>query len=302
VSDVLEVLIQNILPIFLVAAIGYWLRRGMGLDKGPLSSVVFNALSPALAFSLLVNTQLAAGELLKLALFAFLTIAAMGVVGWAAGRLLGYSRLEIAALMLVLMFTNGGNYGMTLNQLRFGDEGLARAVVYYVMSTIMVFSAGVLIASSGHRGWREALARLVRVPAIYAVALALLVYGLDIAIPAPLMRAVEVAGQGALPVMLVVLGMQLADLRQVKAARLAVPAAIIRMAGGPLVAILFAGLLGLQGLSRATAIIEASMPTAVIVTILASEFDLVPEAVTSVVVLSTLLSPLTLALVIAWLT
>lgn len=41
------------------------------------------------------------------------------------------------------------------------------------------------------------------------------------------------------------------------------------------------------------------MPTAVFSIILATEFDLQPEAVTSIVVGSTLLSPLTVATVIA---
>ncbi|MCZ7672099.1 MAG: hypothetical protein M5U34_35735 [Chloroflexi bacterium] len=46
-------------------------------------------------------------------------------------------------------------------------------------------------------------------------------------------------------------------------------------------------------------IIEASMPTAVITIILATEFDLQPTAVTSIVIASTLLSPLTISLAIA---
>jgi hypothetical protein len=63
-------------------------------------------------------------------------------------------------------------------------------------------------------------------------------------------------------------------------------------------ALFVAMLLNLQGLSRSTSIIEASMPPAVITIILATEFDLQPTAVTSIVVLATLLSPLTLALTI----
>ena len=44
---------------------------------------------------------------------------------------------------------------------------------------------------------------------------------------------------------------------------------------------------------------EASMPTAVIVTVLATEFDVEPALVTGSVVLSTLLSPISLTLLIA---
>jgi len=48
-------------------------------------------------------------------------------------------------------------------------------------------------------------------------------------------------------------------------------------------------------------VLEASMPTAVITTILAVEYDLDPIFVTGIVVVTTLLSPLTLTPLIAYL-
>ena len=296
---ILHVLSQNILPIFLVAAVGFWLRRGMGLDKQVLSKLSFNALSPCLVFSLLVTSQLPAGQLLQLALFALLSITLMGIVGAVAGRLLQLSRLDTVALVIALMFVNGGNYGLTFNQLRYGDDGLARAVVYYATSTILLFTVGVVIASMGRKTARETLGRVLRLPAAYAVLLALLVYGLSIPIPAPIMRSIQLIGAAALPVMLIVLGMQMADMDGWSNWQLAAPAVGLRLLGGPLIALGVATGLGLNGLGRSVSIIEASMPTAVIVTILATEFDIHPSFMTTIVLLSTLLSLLTLPLVIA---
>jgi predicted permease len=296
---ILDVLSQNILPIFLVAAVGFWLRRGMGLDKHVLSKLSFNALSPCLVFSLLVTTELPAGQLLQLALFAALSIGLMGLVGVVTGRLLKLSRLDTVALVIALMFVNGGNYGLTFNQLRYGDEGLARAIVYYATSTILLFTVGIVIASMGRKSGRETLGRLLRLPAAYAVLLALLVYGFSIPIPAPIMRSIQLIGAAALPVMLLVLGMQLADMDGWGNWRLAAPAVALRLIGGPLVALGVATGLGLNGLGRSVSIIEASMPTAVIVTILATEFDVQPSLMTTVVLLSTIFSLLTLPLMIA---
>ena len=47
---------------------------------------------------------------------AALVIAAMGLLGFAAARLLRLSRSEMAALLVVVMFANSGNYGLTLMQ------------------------------------------------------------------------------------------------------------------------------------------------------------------------------------------
>ncbi len=294
-ADIVLVLTQNILPIFIVAAFGYALQRWIGVEKKPLSTIVLNVLSPCLVFASLVGSQLPGAELVSLALFTVINVLLMGAVGYVAARLLHLGRTETIALLVVVMFVNGGNYGLTLNQLRYGDPGLARAVVYYTTSTVMLYTLGIFISSMGEMPWREALARLLRFPAVYAAVSAVVVYSFHIPIPAPLLRGIEVAGAGAIPVMLLVLGMQLADLRTVASWRLAVPALLIRLVGGPLLGVAVASLLGLTGLGRATSIIEASMPPAVFTIILATEFDLDPPAVTSIVLVSTLLSPLTIA-------
>jgi predicted permease len=294
-ADIVLVLTQNILPIFIVAAFGYALQRWIGVEKKPLSTIVLNVLSPCLVFGSLVGSQLPGDELVSLALFTVINVLLMGAVAYVAARLLRLGRTQTIALLVMVMFVNGGNYGLTLNQLRYGDPGLARAVVYYTTSTVMLYTLGIFISSMGEMPWREALARLIKFPAVYAAVSAVVVYSFAIPIPAPLLRGIEVAGAGAIPVMLLVLGMQLADLRTVASWRLAVPALLIRLVGGPLLGVVVASLLGLTGLGRATSIIEASMPPAVFTIILATEFDLDPPAVTSIVLVSTLLSPLTIA-------
>lgn len=290
-----DVLIQNILPISLVASFGYLLRRRFKLDISSLSGLVFNVLSPCLVFSSLVSSQLPGRELAELVAFSIINILAMGGLAFLLTRLLGLGRMETGAVMIVAMFVNGGNYGFTLLQLRYDTDGLARGVVYYVISTIMVYTVGVFIASLGRTTWRGSLKRMTRLPAVYAAVLGLAVYSLNIPIPSPILKGISIAGAGAIPVMLIVLGMQIADLKPGESTLFVWPTVALRLLGGPLVGVAVAGLLGLQGLSRSSMIIEASMPSAVICLILASEFGLPISPVTRIVVFSTLISPLTIA-------
>jgi malate permease and related proteins len=69
----------------------------------------------------------------------------------------------------------------------------------------------------------------------------------------------------------------------------------------PFVAIGLTALLGLSGPARQAGVILASMPVAVVTTILALEFEISPAFVTSAVFVSTILSPLTLTPLIAYL-
>lgn len=280
---------------------GFALRRRLGLDKQALSKLTFYAFSPALVFSSLVNSEIPNDEMVQLAAYAVVVTLLIGLVTLLASRLMRLSRIDTVALLLVVMFVNSGNYGLTLNRLRYGEDGLARAAVFFVVSTILVFTLGVFIASMGQVSWQVSLARLLRLPAFYAVITAILIYSLDIQVPQPLLRGIELAGAGAIPVMLVVLGMQIADMSDLGRVWLALPASGLRLIAGPIVAVIVAGWFGLQGLSWATSIIEASMPTAVITTILAVEFNVRPGLVTSTVVLTTILSAITLPIVITWL-
>lgn len=298
--DILDVLLNNILPIFIVAAIGYGLRRSLGLDVQTVARVTFNGFSPCLVFYSLVTAKLDGGELILLGTYACLTILTMGLLGWLAGKLFRLTHIDTLALMLALMFVNSGNYGLTLLELRYGEDGVVRGIAYYVVSTILAYSVGILVASSGRQTIGQALRHLARVPAVYAVVLALIIYGFGIPVPAPLLKGVGIAAEGAIPVMLVVLGMQLADLRQMEGANVAWLATGLRLLVAPLLALWLANRVGLAGLNRSAMVLEASMPTAVLVSVVATEYDVRPRLITTIVVLSTLLSPFTLAVFIAW--
>lgn len=289
------VLTHNILPIMMVASFGYLLRKRLPLQVGTLSSVVFNILSPCLVFSSLANSELPGNELIELVGFSILNILGVGVLALVLARLMRLERIELATFLIVAMFVNGGNYGLTLLQLRYGDGGLSRGVVYYVTSTVLVYTLGVAIASMGRVNWRDTLRRMVRLPAVYAAVLAIIVYSFSIPIPSPIMSGITIAGSGAIPVMLLVLGMQIADMRPDSGGRYVWPAVGLRLIGGPLLGLAIAALLNLQGIGRSAMIIESAMPTAVITMILASEFGLPTSNVARIVVLSTLASPLTIA-------
>lgn len=290
-----NVLTQNILPIVLVASLGYYLRRRLRLDVAPLSSAVFNVLSPCLVFSALVSSRLPATELATLAAFTFLNILAAGCLAFGLSRILRLDRPATAALMLVVMFVNGGNYGLTLLNLRYGEAGLARGVVYYVTSTVLLYTLGVFLASLGRLSWQASLRKMTRVPAVYATVLALIVYGFGLTVPTPIMSGIEIAGAGAIPVMLLVLGMQVADLQRGEGDGFVWPAVGLRLLGGPVIGVVVAGILGLVGIGRSAMIVESAMPPAVINLVVANEFGLPTGTVARIVVFGTLLSPLTIA-------
>jgi predicted permease len=201
--------------------------------------------------------------------------------------------------MIVVMFSNGGNYGLSVNSFAFGQAALARATIYYVTSAILMYTVGVLIASSGQSSFHKALAGVFKIPAVYGVLAAIVVMLTQTAVPQVVMRPVQLLGNAALPCMILVLGMQMERTTKFERPLLVGLATFLSLVVTPLLAFGLVSLLGLSGVARQAAMIESSMPAAVVTTILALEYRVAPGFVTGAVFISTLLSPITVTLIIA---
>lgn len=292
---------SDILPIFVLASVGFILARRFRAEVRTLSTVAFNALSPCLVFNQLVTTQISGSQSLRVAAFCVLLTVAIGIAARLTSLPLRLDRITLSSFLLVAMFSNSGNYALPVVLFAFGKEALAFASVYFVTSAILIYTAGILVAASGHGSVRLAVTRLVRVPAIYAVTAAVIVLTTHTTVPPIIMRPVGLLSDAAIPIMLLVLGMQLERAVLPKHPAAVAAAVVLSLVVAPVIAFGLTALLGLTGAARQAAIIEASMPAAVITTVLALEFDLDAAFSTSVVFFTTILSPLTLVFLIAYL-
>jgi len=134
------ILLDDILPIFVVASVGFLLARRLHVDVKSLSRVTFNALAPCMVFSLLVSSRVSSGEFGRIVAFTVLLVAAIGLVARVAAIPFRLTRPQLAAFMIVVMFSNAGNYGLSVVLFAFGREVLARAAVYFVTSALLMYT------------------------------------------------------------------------------------------------------------------------------------------------------------------
>jgi len=294
-SNLLGLFADNLLPILLVAGAGYLAGKWLKVDARSISRVVFYLFSPCLLFDLLVTSRFEAGDMLRMIGFTLASILTVGAITWTLGRLLRLERKMLAAVLVCTLSLNAGNYGLSLNLFAFGEEALAYASLFFVVSALLTYTLGVTIASLGRASLAASLRGLLKIPVIYVAILALVFITRDWELPLPLDRAVGLLSDAAIPGMLLVLGLQLGKnshrIRDVRALLLATG---MRLLGGMGVGLLLAPLFGLGGMAYKAGVLESSMPTAVLATILATEYEAEPAFVTTVVFATTLLSPLTL--------
>ena len=234
-------------------------------------------------------------------LLAVLVMLAMALLGALLSLALRLSRTESSAFLLVVMFSNGGNYGLPVVSFAFGEDALSYGTVFFLTGSVLTNTVGAFLAAAGRRSVRTALASVLKIPAIYGIAAALIVLATGITVPTPLLRPITMLSDAALPLMILVLGMQLERAAAPKRPGLVAAAVCLSLLVAPLVALGLTSLLRVTGPARQAVVVLSSMPVAVATTILALEFDASPDFVTSAVFLSTILSPLTLTPLIAYL-
>ncbi len=298
-----DVFVNNLLPVLLCAATGFVLGRTLRPDIKTASRMAFYIFSPCLVFVSLESVKISRGEFGKLALFTLAVSLVIGGLAYLLGRSFKAERHLIASLVVASMFVNSGNYGLAATKFAFGEEALARGLVCFVFGTVIVYSLGVLIASMGKFSAGQALRQLLMVPAIYGLIAAGLVRYMDWHVPLFLDRSVSMLGDASIPLMLVILGLQIAEARSWPRDRIVLigASAALQLVASPLIALLLAHVMGLSGTARQAAVLQASMPAAVVTTVLAVQYDLDKTLVSGVVVVTTILSPLTLTPLIAYL-
>jgi predicted permease len=298
-----SIFVNNLLSVLLCAATGFVLGRAFHPDIKTASRMAFYIFSPCLVFVSLERVKISGSELGKLALFTLAVSLVIGCLAYLCGRCLKADRNLVASLVVASMFVNSGNYGLAATKFAFGEEALARALVCFVFGTVIVYSLGVLIASMGKYSAGQALRHLLTVPAIYGLIAAALVRQMNWQMPLFLDRSVTMLGDASIPLMLVLLGLQIAEARGWPRSRMKLigVSAFLQLVVAPLIALLIAHWMGLTGTARQAAVLQASMPAAVVTTVLAVQYELDKTLVSGVVVLTTILSPLTLTPLIAYL-
>jgi malate permease and related proteins len=298
-SFLFQIFLSDILPIFIVAGTGFLLARRVAVNVRTLSSVSFNALAPCLVFTLMVSSSISALDFGRMALFCVLMMTIRGLLARLVAVPLGLDRTTRAGFLLVVVFSNSGNFGLPVVLFAFGREALTFATVYFVIAAVLSYTVGVFLAASGRRSFLEALRGIGRVPTVYAVIAAAVVIALGVPVPIGVMRAITLMSDASLPMLMLVLGMQLQAAKRVEHRGAVAIAVALSLLVSPLLAFPLATAVGLSGPAFEAGVLQAAMPAAIVTTILAIEFDLDASFPTSVVFVSTLLSPLTVTVLIA---
>jgi malate permease and related proteins len=274
-------LIPIIAPVMICTAIGYfWARLGRPFDTQFIGSLVLMLGTPCLIFSTVVKMDLKIADFGAMSLMAFGVISLTALVAW---PILKAAKLSVRGYLPPVMMPNAGNVGLPLCMFAFGDVGLAYGTAFFIVASIMMFTVGLSI-SAGSFSLRE----VFRIPVIYAVVAAFAFTFTGTAAPVWIVNTTSLIGGITIPLMLITLGISLAQLKVTGLYRSLV-LSTLRISAGFLIALAFAEVFDLDRVSRGVLILQSSMPVAIFTYVIAERYKTEPEDVAGMAVISTFL-------------
>jgi len=295
----------------ILCGIAWRILKPQGLAPLPtrkvLTALVYNLLLPALVLSVLWEAELGAESLL---------IAAAAAFGVIVGLLLAYiscrwckaRSAEAGALILAAAFPNATYLGLPVLEATFGPMGRSVAVQYDLFAcTPLLFTIGVWVAmrmgsASDAAGAQSMVKDLFRIPALWAVMLALVLNGLDVPMPTVIDGLLTLLERGVVPLMLISLGLSLEWQRSGwRLLPSLIPVVLLSLFIVPALVLLVTSMAGLSGDLQTAVVMEAAMPSMVLGLVLCDRFNLDVSLYAAAVTVTTALSMLTLPLWYGWL-
>ena len=295
-----DIFFLPILNAFIIIAIGYLVYRAIGFDQKRISDLLIYVTGPCLIFTSLYLQKFVLSDFFALA---FAAIVIVLICGLAMKIILLALKIKSNGMMLPAIFMNSGYLGFPVSLFAFGEIGLAMAVIFDAVESLVHFTVGIFLVQDVSKRKRERVMQIMALPLIYAVVIGIGLNISGISIPDIAIQPLKLIGSITIPLALISLGARLGELK-VFSWKLPAAALFVRFVLGFAIGFAFVEFFNITGIVRAVILLLSIMPPAVNSFVLNQKFGKQEdsEAAASAVFIGTLLSIFVVGAVLAFLT
>ena len=292
-------LLLIVLPAFLIFGAGFIGQKLLKLDIKSISTMSLYLMLPFLTFDTFYSNELNV-EYFYMFLFTFLLALIMMTLTVLFGFFIKADRTQMSAMLLGTIFPNSGNYGAPVAMFAFGAIGFQYAVIFMVIHAFLMNTIGIFIASYGSEkttSIKDSLMRVIKMPVLYGFLFGVLFQLLHIELPSTIQDGISLVGSASIPTVMLILGMQLAEIKPQKfELKYVNTVTIFRMIISPLLAVGLVNFMPVNDMIKNVYILLAAMPIAANTTLLAVQFNVKPDLTSFTTLVTTLLSLVTIPL------
>jgi predicted permease len=297
--ELLNIFSQSLLPILIIILVAFIYNRIFNPDIKNISEVVLTIFAPIMVFDALVKQKIPFVMMVKPFLFMIILISLLIIISFFIAKIFKFNETERTSIILASSMINVGNFGLPLILFTFGEKAVAISVIYFVVFLIPINTIGIYI-SSNEKNMKSILKGMMKMPLFHSIFFAMLIVNLSIPIPMFIEKSLHLLGNAAIPMLLFILGLQLAKIKFHKKYILAVLIVVfIRLVLSPIISFFSLDLLGITGLERQIALVQTSAPAAVLPLIYAIKFDKSPDLLAAIILGTTIISGISLTILIA---
>lgn len=281
---------QVVLPVFCIFGAGFLLQRAFMLDIRSVSSVAIYILTPCLVFRTFYTSPLNM-DYFYMVIFSITLMVTLIILAKVYAKTRSLLIEDESGMILSTAFMNVGNYGTPIILFAYGETAFELAISFMVLQSIIMNSFGVYYAARGKATIAVALKAILKMPATYATVLALSLNVFSVPFPAQLFASIDLVAEAAIPVVMLILGMQLAmiEWKQFEWEKIGV-GVFLRMIISPVIAYGITLVLPIDDMLRNVFIVAAAMPSAATIVMYAVRFDARPKLVSTITLITTLFS------------
>lgn len=298
--ELLTILKDILLPIFVIMAIGFVMQKKFELNLQTLARLNIYFLVPGFIFVKLHSTEISVKLFSNILLFFILYVVILFIIAHFTGKIIGMEKGEKTTFSNSVMFFNSGNYGVPVNDLVFRSDPLAMSiqVIMLTLQNIFLFSYGIFSLQSIKVGKLRAALGYFRMPVLYAMLAGVVTNAYNISIPSFIWVPANYIADAMIALALLTLGAQVAQIQFMKGLSTVYYSLMIRLVVGPMIALAIIFIFKVDGIVAQALLIGSAMPTSVNSAVIAQEYDNHPTLAAQIVLFSTIISAVTVSLVI----
>lgn len=301
----MTVMINQMIQLFLVIAMGYWLRRTGTIDDtfyDRLSSFVVNVTMPLMILgSVLESGTSVSLDTASVTWACVILLGGLPVTAWIITMLLPIKKDRKNLYRFMIIYPNIGFMGFPMLRSIFGDQSILGAAVINMCSNVSIFTLGRMVMSGGTEKGGFSISNMMT-PGVLASLAAVFCYLVKLPCPAPITSALNLVGGMTTPLAMLLIGAVLAKI-PAKEILVDVPAWLFAILFQLLIPAALYPLMRLtvtDDLLRGVTLVIAAMPVANCAVLFASEYHQDDIFAAKCLFTTTVISIVTIPLLVKW--
>ncbi|WP_368359217.1 AEC family transporter [Marinitoga lauensis] len=266
------------------------------MDNKILNKVTLWISGNVLAFTA-INSNPPMIKELKAFFFGYIFIFVLAIILPLLLKKIGLIKSEWGIIAFALMFSNGGYLGYPVVSALFGEEYIAKAVMYVIVMTLLSFSVGIVILTGNIK---KGLTNMLKLPMLWGFLVGWILGANGLSwenLPFTLYEPLKMIKEASIVIILINIGVSLSRIK-IKIYDLydTILTTLFRLIIFPVIAVFLVKLLKIDPILAGIFVIEVGMPVGMNVSFITEELKINPALGNLMVFISTLFSIITIPL------